>query len=280
MFRFYFNSEKWNPTREQWLAATRCITTKELERIHRFVFQRDAKSALVGQLLIRFILSKAFPQSSSSFVVERTPYGRPQIISNPSFDFNLSHQYQLVCIAGTFDGRVGCDTMEYRVNAPRRDSIESTANLLQREFTPTEYDFIVRTSSDETVRFQHFHRIWSLKESYVKWLGQGVGYPLAQLNFSIRTREFDSSQPDQIVSDTNLEINQQSVRDELRFDEQIVYLDDNEQQILTVCLKPTHQCQPFVEVSIEDLLNARVPLNTNENADENWWLLFEKQKLS
>lgn len=279
MFCFYFNCQKWNPTREQWLAATRCITADELERIHRFVYQRDAKFALIGRLLIRFILSKAFQRSSSSFVIERTTARRPYVISNPSFDFNLSHHYQLVCIAGTFDGQIGCDTMEYRVNHPARDSIESTTNLLRQSFTQNEYDFILKTSSDETVRVQHFYRLWSLKESYVKWLGQGVAYPLAQLNFSIHTTTFDSSKPDQILSDTNLEINNQSVHDELRFDEQIIYLDKDEQQIVTLCLKPTNQCQPFMEVSIEHLLNECTPLNENESADEKWWLLFEKQKV-
>lgn len=279
MSRFYFNTEKWNPTKEQWLNATRCLTPDQLERIHRFVYRRDAKAALIGQLLIRFILSKAFQRASSSFVIQRTLHGRPFINSTPSFDFNLSHHYQLVCIAGTFDGRVGCDTMEYRVNIPLRESMEARTNLLRGEFASNEYDFILKTSTDERIRFRHFHRIWALKESYVKWLGQGISYPLAQLDFSIRTNEFDSTKSDQILSDTNLEINHQSVHDQLRFDEQIVYLDDDEQQILTVCLKPNNPCQPFVQVSIDDLLNECVPLNENENANENWWLLHEKQKL-
>jgi 4'-phosphopantetheinyl transferase len=279
MYRYYINCNNWNPTQDQWIYATRCITKIELERIDKFVFQRDAKFALAGQLLIRYLLSKAFQRESSSFDIQRTERGRPFINSTPKFDFNLSHHHHLVCIAGTFDGQqVGCDTMEYQVNRVPRETIESTTNLLRGEFTKNEYDFILKETKDEKKRFRHFHRLWCLKESYVKWLGYGIGFKLSRLNFRIKTDEFDQTNPNQVLSDTILELDNKPIDEELRFDEQIIYLSDNEQQIITVCSSKKNDCQPFIELTIEEILKGCTPLDLNDQGEEKWWNNFHQKK--
>ena len=278
MFRYYINCEQWNPTRDQWIYASRCITNTELERIDKFVFQRDAKFALAGQLLIRYLLSKALQGPSSSFVIRRTEYGRPYVEHQPEFDFNLSHHYHLVCIAGTFDGRVGSDTMEYQVNRPSREPIEATTNLLRGEFAPNEYDFILKRSSDEKKRFRHFYRIWCLKESYVKWLGIGIGFKLSRMNFRVQTDEFNREDTQQVLSDTLLELDNQLIKEKLRFDEQIISLANNEQQIITLCGSEKNPCQPFLELAMEEILNGCTPLESNGQGEEIWWMNFEKKK--
>ena len=274
MYRFYINCNTWKPTHDEWIYATRCITKTELERIDKFVFQRDAKFALAGQLLIRHLLSQAFERPSSSFEIKRTERGRPFIESDRKFDFNLSHHNQLVCIAGTFDGQIGCDTMEYRLNNPRNESIESLTNLLRNEFTKNEYDFILNKTKDEKTRFCHFYRLWCLKESYVKWLGFGIGFQLSRLNFCIKTDEFDKNNLQQVLSDTKLELDNKLVDDKLRLDEQLIYLPDNEQQLITLCLSNTHNCQPFVELSIDEIFKGCTPLDENQQGDEKWWKNF------
>ncbi|CAF1395769.1 unnamed protein product [Rotaria magnacalcarata] len=275
MHRYYINCNNWKPARDEWLYATRCITKTELERIDKFVFQRDAKFALAGQLLIRYLLSKALQRTSSSFEVKRTERGRPFIESTTKFDFNLSHHNQLVCIAGTFDGLIGCDTMEYQVNSKPRESIESLTNLLRREFTKDEYNFILNRTEDEKKRFAHFHRLWCLKESYVKWLGYGIGFTLSRLNFCIKTEEFNRDDSKQVLSDTKLEIDNKLIDEKLRFDEQIIYLPDNEQQIITLCLSDKNNCEPFIELTIDEILESCTPLDENKQDEEIWWIHFQ-----
>ena len=279
MFRFYVNCHNWTPSQNEWLQATRYITQTELERIHKFVFQRDAKFALAGQLLIRYLLAQALQRKSSSFEIQRTEYGRPFIDSPEKFDFNLSHHYHLVCIAGTFHGLVGCDTMEYRVNTKPRESIESLTDLLRKEFTKNEYDYILKKSSDVNVHFRHFYRIWCLKESYVKWLGCGIGFTLARMNFCIQTDEFDESDAQQVLSDTKLELDNAPLKDDLRFDEQIIPLENNEKQIIAVCLSNKNSCQPFIELTITDILQGCSPLDETKQADEKWWQNFQAKKI-
>ena len=136
--------------------------------------------------------------------------------------------------------------------------------------------FHLNKSKDEKRLFCHFNRLWCLKESYIKYIGFGIGFKLARLNFCINTDEFDENNHEQILSDTKLELDNKVLP--LRFDEQVIYLSDNEQQIITVCLTEKHNVQPFIELTIEEILKGCSPLNENEQADNKWWKNFEKKK--
>lgn len=276
MFRFYVNTFEWSPTRDQWLFACRCIPTTELERIDGFVFKRDAKFALVGQLIIRYVLARALQQPSSSFEVKRTDRRRPYVESSPAIDFNMSHHHQLVCVAATFDGRIGCDTMEYRVHGKQRQTMQEMTDLLRTEFAPNEYNFILNESRDEATRIRRFYRLWSLKESYIKWSGRGLDSPLAQLDFRVQTSDFNVHQIDQIISDTRLYQNH-SLDPSIRFDEQVIYLPNGEEQIIAVCLSSTNPSQPFVQLTIDDLLQGCTPLDEHPNDEEKWWNHFHNK---
>ena len=274
MFRYYVNTFSWTPTRDQWLLACRCIPKEELERINGFVFEKDAKFALVGQLIIRYVLTRALQQPSSSFQIQRTDRRRPFVTTTPTIDFNMSHHHHLVCVAATFDGRIGCDTMEYRVNEQRRDSMESSTNLLRSEFSRHEYDFILKETTDETIRCRRFYRLWSLKESFIKWTGRGLDSRLSNLDFRIQTKDFDSNQPAQIISDTQLHLQEHP---SLRFDEQVIYLPNGEEQIITVCLSATNPCQLFVQLTIDEVLQGCTPLVEHLIDEEKWWIDFQKK---
>ena len=279
MYRFYFNCHEWTPSREEWISGSRCIPTAELTRIERFVFQRDAKFAFIGQLLSRYVLAQAFQRPSSSFHVQRTNRNRPFVETQPTFDFNYSHHHQLVCIAATFDGRVGCDTMEYQTDGKRRESIESTTNLLRGEFAKDEYDFILKNGTDEAGRVRHFYRLWCLKESYVKWSGDGLDSSLSKLDFRVRTEEFDDSNHQQILSDTILHKDGKPVDQQLRFDEQIIYLPNQERQIVTLCLSHSNPCQPFVALTMKQILSSCTPLDEHPQDEEKWWISFRSKPL-
>lgn len=264
MFRFYFNCHRWKPTRDQWIYANRCLPTNELQRIDEYAYQRDVKFTLIGQLLIRYLLTKVFHENSQLFHIQRTQHNRPFIDSKPSFDFNVSHHNQLVAIAGTFDGKVGCDTMIYS----KENQTEVNYRLIEKKFTKNERDFIMKNS-------WNFYRLWCLKESYVKWLGIGIGFQLLRLNFHINTNEFDSTKP--IISDTRLEIDNKLVNN-IRFDEQVISLSDNERQIITLCLSTKHNCQSFVELTIDDILHGSTPFHNNKQDDLISWERFQMKR--
>ena len=273
MYRFYFNCHHWKPTYDQWIYANRCLPTDELQRIDQYVFQRDVKFALIGQLLIRYLLTRVFHHDSSSFHLHRTNANRPFIHSEPPFDFNLSHRYQLVCIAGTFDGRIGCDTMDYRKQSLGK-------SILRKKFTAKENQLIEENPLN-------FVRLWALKESYVKWLGMGVGFPFFRLNFHLSTTTFSSpsssSSLRQIISDSKLEIDdddddvhQLVTSVPIRFDEQLIDLSSTEQQLITLCLPERSPCQSFLPLDIDDLLHGCTPLNRNKTTPTSPLITWER----
>jgi 4'-phosphopantetheinyl transferase len=263
MYRFYFNSHRWKPTYDQWIYANRCLPITKIQRIDEYVFQHDVKFALIGQLLIRYLLNRVFQKNSSSFLIQRTKSHRPFIQSNPSFDFNLSHRHELVCIAGTFDGQIGCDTMDYQIKPINK-------TLLRKKFTANENELIENNP-------WNFSRLWCLKESYVKWLGIGIGYPLLKLNFHLQTKDLTQTK---IISDTKLEIDNQLIHSSIRFDEQIIHLSDNNDQIITLCLSIKSPCQSFVELNIDDILHGCTPFDENKNIHLISWQRFQMKKLT
>ena len=43
----------WMPTQKEWTLAAECVQPEEKDRIGRFVFKKDAKSAMVSQFCLQ-----------------------------------------------------------------------------------------------------------------------------------------------------------------------------------------------------------------------------------
>lgn len=51
--RWAFNFTNWKPIQAEWMFAAQCIQPEEKERISHFMFQKDAKAAMVGEHFFR-----------------------------------------------------------------------------------------------------------------------------------------------------------------------------------------------------------------------------------
>lgn len=97
-----------------------------------------------------------------SFSYEYGEQGKPQIVNFPK-KFNLSHSGDyVVCAVG--DGEVGADIQKW---VPYK---ERTA---ERFFAPTEWKLLQELPASQ--RTELFYRLWSRKEAYGKYTGQGIG---------------------------------------------------------------------------------------------------------
>lgn len=251
MYRFYFNCHQWKPTCAQWIYANQCLPIDEIQRINGYAYKRDAKFTLIGQLLIRYLLRKHFPHSTSDIEIQRTQNNRPFVNRKYSFDFNLSHHHHLVCIAGTVNGQIGCDTIVYDKKEIRKD-------VLRKKFTRQELDFIHENP-------MNFHRLWCLKESYVKYLGVGIGYELLKLNFHLHTKDFDTHR---FISDTSLNSSR------LRFDEELLL---RENQLITVCLEQSNPFSYFLELKLDDIFHMCQPRHNSKDLCLQSWKFFENK---
>lgn len=133
---------------------------------------------LAGHALVRSLLSHlgSGEPNDWSFVVGAS--GKPAI--NPSLGsrlrFNLSHTSGLVAAAACLERDVGVD-----VEAVDRRT--AGLKVAERFFAPEEVD-LVRACEGES-RTATFIRIWTLKESYIKATGEGLGRSLQSFRFSL-----------------------------------------------------------------------------------------------
>lgn len=133
-------------------------------RIKGFLFWQDRQRSLFAELLLRTMLmrSKGFRNHDIRFV--EMPNGKPVLLTDPTVHFNISHSGDwMACIVD--DGAVGIDV----------EKINNTdLSLSDRFFSRCEHAEILR--SDDPV--QKFFEYWTLKESYIKFIGTGLSMPL------------------------------------------------------------------------------------------------------
>ncbi|MDA3899514.1 MAG: 4'-phosphopantetheinyl transferase superfamily protein [Spirochaetes bacterium] len=93
----------------------------------------------------------------------KTAYGEPLQLC-----FNISHSRSMVCVAFAYR-ELGVDV----------EFMRERTNILQiaaRFFHPEEYNRLQKTQGQK--RIETFYRIWTLKESYLKCVGMGIGEDL------------------------------------------------------------------------------------------------------
>lgn len=118
--------------------------------------------------------------------------GKPYILHYPMIEFNISHSHDKVMCVISPDGiKLGCDI----------ESVKSgKLKVAKRFFTKSENDML-DSRSDEKKKDALFSELWTLKESFIKCTGEGLGRSMDSFefykdngNFNIKT--FDSDKND------------------------------------------------------------------------------------
>nr|MBQ4318408.1 4'-phosphopantetheinyl transferase superfamily protein [Clostridia bacterium] len=94
-----------------------------------------------------------------------SPYGKPYAVSNEDFHFSISHSGNYTAIACAGD-EIGADIEQIDRRLDRRLIADTV-------FTSEERAYIF-SPSDEALRRVRFARLWTAKESCLKYLGTGL----------------------------------------------------------------------------------------------------------
>lgn len=134
----------------------RLATEQRRLQADRYQRPEDKIRCVCGDALLRNALQR------DDYTVGTNQHGKPYLMDAEGFHYNISHSGPWVVIA--YGGTpVGVD-----VQQPRSQGLEGIA---QRFFTEDEQSY-VKTHEDG------FFRIWTAKESYLKYLGAGLTRPL------------------------------------------------------------------------------------------------------
>ena len=104
----------------------------------------------------------------------KNQYGKPYLQGYTDFKFNISHSGDFV-VCAVDDKSIGVD-------------IEEVKNIEYKEisrncFTENEFNYINQENSN--IQLNRFYKIWTLKESYIKYCGQGLSMPLESFSIDI-----------------------------------------------------------------------------------------------
>lgn len=124
---------------------------------------RSAKNLSVGASLMLEAALKKRGYNINNLDFGKDKNGKPYIIGK-NIHFSLSHSGNIaLCAIGDFN--VGADVEEIG---------ECNMNICKRFFQKKEYDAVANAKTNEE-RNDLFFRIWTLKESFVKMTGKGLG---------------------------------------------------------------------------------------------------------
>jgi len=195
--RWAINFEKWSPTEEVWQKAISMVPQEERARIMRFkrptatgyVVGKDnpnAKSSLIGQLLLRKMAHVQLGIPHREIHLDRTKEGKPYLVNPstkfPNFNFNVSHSGEFVAGGCEPQWVVGVDVMETQLR--RAEPVSEFFRTMRSCFTVTEWRTI-EGGGDDKANLRLFFIHWTLKESYIKAVGIGLGFELQRAEFTL-----------------------------------------------------------------------------------------------
>ena len=159
-------------------ALGRILTTDELARAGRFVFERDQRRFVAARAALRSILGWCTGTDPRRVEFSYTASGKPELaddLAGLQLRFNLSHSHDLALVALTRERAIGVD-VEYL----SRDLDHE--RLAERFLSAQEWRSIA--SLDSPLRRRAFFDCWTRKEAFLKASGKGLARSLADFDVS------------------------------------------------------------------------------------------------
>lgn len=151
------------------------ISKERAERAKRFHSSCDAAIYALSELLARYAIFDAF--GISEIKINSNKYGKPLLEEQKGMHFNVSHSGDIiVCAVSSYD--VGID-IEFMREC-------NYLKIAKRVFSESEYLFL--HNSAEREKKERFFEIWTMKESYIKYIGKGFSLPLNSFSVDFESK--------------------------------------------------------------------------------------------
>lgn len=158
------------------LAAS--LSTDEIQRAEKFVFEQHREHFVVGRGILRHLLGRYTGLAASAIRFNYNSFGKPSVRATPgqaTLHFNVSHANGMGLFAFSRTSEIGVD-IEFMNESV---DIEQTGALV---FSPHELSLI--QALPPALRRSKFFQFWSRKEALIKAVGQGLSLPLRQIDIS------------------------------------------------------------------------------------------------
>ena len=152
------------------------ISDEKRNKIKLFRKKEDFLRSLTAELLIRVILVKKGLFQNKDIQFEFNNYGKPSL-KNSSIKFNISHSGDWV-VCAVSNGLVGIDIEEIRPHNVR---------TFKESLSVSEFNTLLNLSENDRITL--FYNLWTLKESFIKAIGEVPSIPLKSISFELNENE-------------------------------------------------------------------------------------------
>ena len=154
-----------------------CVYIKEFDYGSAVRGERKSAESVNGLSVLNYALQKEFGENLSHFTIAKGMHGKPYFTDSDIL-FNISHSGNYAA-AAVSSIPIGVDVQIVR---PVKD------NIIAKLCRGKELEYIDKSGDDKS---RAFIRLWTLKESYIKATGDGMTFPMDEINFDIS--DFDDS---------------------------------------------------------------------------------------
>ena len=126
------------------------------------------KLSLYAELLIRCQICKQLFISNQEIIFDKTNSGKPYLHGYSNFYFNISHTRTAIVVALS-DQEIGVDIEKIK---------QANFEITCRFFTELEQKYVL----DSHDKDKAFYEIWTKKEAYLKYMGNGLKMPLTSFD--------------------------------------------------------------------------------------------------
>ena len=147
-------------------------------KVDRFHFEDDKKRSVAGEMLAKKAVAERCGMSAEDIILSAGENGKPYA-ENADVNFNISHSGNLV-VCAVHDKPVGIDVEQLRsieLKVAKRVYTDDELFYLFG-FHPAEEDF---SSMPGEKMLRRFFDLWTAKEAYLKYTGEGIASELKTL---------------------------------------------------------------------------------------------------
>ncbi|RBP02129.1 4'-phosphopantetheinyl transferase superfamily protein [Rossellomorea aquimaris] len=199
------------------------------QKIIQLRYQNDKTRSLVGELLLKYIILKNNSGKVNNYKIFRNKYGKPYL-NIDNLHYNISH-------AGDW---VVCCIDKKSVGVDIEQVIDIDIEIIKEQFHTKEIEFLNSNSNN----LKEFYRIWTVKESFVKYTGLGLS-----LSFKSFYVEFAQKNVITIGYEDNLAF--PTINNKIKI--QSLILDSN--YMLSICFEEGSEFEITEIIKMQDLLN-------------------------
>ncbi|MHA4262442.1 4'-phosphopantetheinyl transferase superfamily protein (plasmid) [Bacillus cereus] len=144
----------------------RLVSNEKQMKIQKYKRKPDQYRALIADILIRYLITKRFSKKNKDIKYKYNEHGKPYVDDLNNFHFNISHSESWV--VGVFHEE------EVGIDVEKIGPLDTT--MFKNIFTEEEFDYLNSLNLEQ--QLDVFYELWTIKESFVKWMGKGLTIPL------------------------------------------------------------------------------------------------------